>query len=116
MVKIDLSYLESIAGGDKIFIKEMLEMFNKSTIPEIINIEKFAAIKNWEKLGVVAHKIKAPLQMIGQTETYDLILELEKNAKNKINLDDVDHLIALIKIKMDEIKNEINKVILSLKK
>jgi len=113
MVKIDFSYLESIAGGDKIFIKEMLEMFNKSTIPEIINIEKFVANRKWKELGILAHKIKAPLQMIGQTETYDLILELEKMAKNKIYIDEIDQLVSIIKIKMEEIEKELTKIIVS---
>jgi len=111
MSKIDLSYLESIASGDKEFIKEMLELFYKSTYPEIENIEDLSNNKDWDKIVLIAHRIKAPLQILGQTDTYDMIINLEKNAKQRINLEQIDGLIKLIKKNMSEINSEIHNII-----
>ena len=111
MAKIDLSYLESIAVGDKFFIKEMLDLFIKSTFPEIETIEKLSIKKDWDKIGLIAHRIKAPVQILGQTETYNLILTLEKNAKDKINLEQINELISKIKTNMVDINTEVKKII-----
>lgn len=111
MTKIDLTYLESIASGDKNFIKEMLEMFSNSTYPEINNIELYQSNKNWEMLGKTAHKIKAPIQIIGQTETYNLILKLENNAKTKTNLEENIAVINKLKVNMLDINNAVKKII-----
>ena len=114
MAAIDLSYLDSIAGGDKDFIKEILELFTKSTLPEIQVLEDLSSISDWDKIVIVAHKIKAPVQILGQTETYNLIVALEENAKHKVHLDQIAGLIANIKTQVYEINAEAVKMASSL--
>jgi HPt (histidine-containing phosphotransfer) domain-containing protein len=111
MTKIDLSYIESIAAGDKVFVKEMLQMFNKSTYPEINNIEKQLSLKEWDLVAKLAHKIKAPIQILGQVETYDLVVIIEKSARDKANLEQINDQFAILKTKMNEIKDEVKKII-----
>jgi HPt (histidine-containing phosphotransfer) domain-containing protein len=114
MAKIDLSYLESIAAGDKDFIKEILGMFTKSTFPEIQVLENLSSNSEWDKLAAVAHRIKAPVQILGQIETYNLIVTLEVNAKQKANLEQIPELIATIKTQIYEINKEVEKMASSL--
>ena len=111
MVTIDLTYLESIATGDQVFVKEMLELFIKSTLPEIEAIENLSVNSEWDRISLIAHRIKAPVQILGQTETYDMILKLEEFAKNKTSNDQIDELILNIKKNMLEINSELERLI-----
>jgi HPt (histidine-containing phosphotransfer) domain-containing protein len=78
MFKIDLTYLESIAGGDQTFIHEMLNMLLSSTFTEMDAIKRHSAAAQWVELGNLAHKIKAPIQMLGVPLVSDLILQIEQ--------------------------------------
>ena len=111
---VDLSYLESIAAGDNAFIRQMLEMFNSSTLPEIEKIEYFYSKEEWAMLGIIAHKIKTPIQMLGQPDITDMINTLEINAKNKTDIDQMGQLIGEIKERLIGLNDEINKLILTM--
>ncbi|MES2779457.1 MAG: Hpt domain-containing protein, partial [Bacteroidota bacterium] len=83
MIQLDLTYLETISGGDQAFIKEMLSMFLTNTFPEIVELRTLAANGDWDKMATTAHKMKAPLQMLGVPAVSDLVLELEIMGKTK---------------------------------
>lgn len=93
---LDLSYLETISGGDKAFINEMLNMFLSSTFPEFENLQQYARQKAWAEVGSTAHKMKAPIQMLGVPEVSALILEIEMLGKHQKDLDKADEKIALL--------------------
>jgi HPt (histidine-containing phosphotransfer) domain-containing protein len=107
MSKIDLSYIESIAGGDKDFIKELLGMYLKSTPTELDNVELFLKNEDMLKLASTFHKIKAPVQMIGQPEIVELLVLLEKKCRAN-DKSDLPELIGNLKtqlLSLDELVN-----------
>lgn len=83
MIQLDLSYLETISGGDQSFIKEMLTMFLNNTFTEITELREHAVGGNWDKMGSTAHKMKAPLQMLGVPVVTNLVMELELMGKTQ---------------------------------
>lgn len=111
MIQLDLTYLETISGGDQSFIKEMLTMFLSSTFTEITELKEHAVAGNWEKMGSTAHKMKAPLQMLGVPVVSDLVLELELMGKTKqeteLAVQKVDALTGYIQ----QLETDIRKVI-----
>lgn len=102
-IKLDLSYLDSIAGGDQSFIKEMMEMFLRSTPAEMVRIEDFFKSGDLTMMSSAAHKIKAPVQMLGEKRTADLVLEIERIGKQNAGTDKLPELV-------DELRNRLVKL------
>jgi len=73
---IDLSYLNEISGGDQGFINEMLELFINSTATEAPLFKQHLAKLDYEAIGHLAHKMKAPIQMLGANNLFLLIRDL----------------------------------------
>ncbi|MFY8110023.1 MAG: Hpt domain-containing protein [Bacteroidia bacterium] len=97
---INLDYLKEISGGDQGFIKEMLELFVNSTATEADQFDALLASGNYEGIGHLAHKMKAPIQMLGANNLFLLIRDLEKFGKEQSNLEKVPGMVA-------EVKNQI---------
>jgi HPt (histidine-containing phosphotransfer) domain-containing protein len=83
MIKPDLAYLETISGGDKSFITSVLNLFLTNTYPELADLKELADTQQWKEMGSIAHKMKAPVQMLGVQSISDLIMELEKMGKEE---------------------------------
>ncbi|MES2558948.1 MAG: Hpt domain-containing protein [Bacteroidota bacterium] len=111
MIQLDLSYLETISGGDQAFIKEMLTMFLSSTFPEIEELREYAAKGEWDKLGTTAHKMKAPLQMLGAPIVSELVLELELMGKSKQHTNTAVQKVETLAGYILELETDIRKVI-----
>ena len=114
MTTVNLSYLESIAEGDHAFIKQILEMFNLSTLPEIEKIEDYYSKQEWAMVGMTAHKIKTPVQMLGQPDIANLIITLETNAKTKTDIDNMGNLIGELKERLIDLNSEVSTLIKTL--
>ena len=87
MFKIDLTYLENISAGDKAFVAEMLAMLQKNTLPEIEILKQLVNEKDWEKVRASAHKMKAPIEMLGIPEVSNIIMEIELQTKTQTSLE-----------------------------
>ena len=91
---IDLSYLNEISGGDNSFIKEMLELYVNTTATESALYKDLLSNGDYEGIGHLAHKMKAPIQMLGANDLFNLMRSLEKYGKEGSNLDQMPGLIA----------------------
>ncbi len=107
MSKLDLTYLTEISGGDKNFIREMLELFVVTTGSEAEQYDALLANSEYERLGSLAHKMKAPIQMLGANELFETIRKLETYGKERSNLDQIPVLIEKVKSEISLLKEEI---------
>jgi HPt (histidine-containing phosphotransfer) domain-containing protein len=89
MLKLDLTYLESISGSDKVFINEMLTLFITSTFPELEQLKHHANERSWDLMSSTAHKMKAPIQMLGIPEVSALIISIETLGKTNPSVMDI---------------------------
>jgi HPt (histidine-containing phosphotransfer) domain-containing protein len=94
---IDLTYLKEISGGDSSFIKEMLELYINTTATEAELYSELLANQDFEGIGHLAHKMKAPIQMLGANELFNLTRSLEQYGRDGSNLDQMPGLIERIK-------------------
>ncbi len=105
---IDLSYLNEISGGDSNFIKEMLELYVNTTAVEASQFTELLNNGDITGIGHLAHKMKAPIQMLGANELFNTIRQLEQIGKNGQGTSDVPGLIhkvqALVKESIEEIQ------------
>lgn len=89
---INPSQLETLAGGDKEFIKEMAEIFLEQIGEFVTNMRSFLNDKHWEKLAREAHTAKSSAMTFGMENTGTLLknIQLECEAGN---LDDVPKMV-----------------------
>lgn len=107
---IDLSYLKEISGGDNSFIKEMLELYVTTTAAEADLFSDLYQNNDLEGIGHLAHKMKAPIQMLGATDLFNAIRLLEKYGKDRSNLAEIPGLIDLVKQQISDSITEIEEI------
>jgi signal transduction histidine kinase/CheY-like chemotaxis protein/CHASE3 domain sensor protein len=100
---VQISELLRIAGNDKKFLVEMIELFIKAMEKGVLGIEK--AIENGKigKIAEHAHKMAAPVKHIGANRLYENIKLLEKLSKQSSPLTTIEPV-------FQEIKNEIKEL------
>ncbi|WP_319502089.1 Hpt domain-containing protein [uncultured Draconibacterium sp.] len=81
---IDPSQIESLAGGDTEFIKEMAEIFLEQINEFVTNMSSYLQEKDWEKLAREAHTAKSSAMTFGMEGTGTLLknIQLECEAGN----------------------------------
>src|SRR6187549_1478285 len=89
VVKIDLSYLEDIAGGSNDFIIEMIDMFLEQTPGYFNDIRQGILDKDWKKVSDIAHKVKPTLAFMGSNSAKETMAGIEMNSRNLENLDTI---------------------------
>ena len=86
---VDISYLKSLSEGNDGFVTEMLTIFLEDT-PVLIQQMKVALDKeDWKKVAQLAHKYRSPLALLGIKKIEDIMTDIEYNAKEKKNLQEI---------------------------
>ena len=87
MTNVDLSYLESVTDGDKVLIKELVDIF-KNQIPVYLSDFKDALDqKDVEELGRIAHKSKSSVAIMGMGVLANELDTFESESKEGVFLD-----------------------------
>ncbi|NEU08111.1 Hpt domain-containing protein [Flavihumibacter sp. R14] len=89
VVKVDLSYLEDIAGGSNDFIIEMIDMFLEQTPGYFNDIRQGILDKDWKKVSDIAHKVKPTLAFMGSNSAKETMAGIEMDSRNLVNLDTI---------------------------
>jgi len=105
--KIDLSYLEEVTGGSEEIIKEMLELFLMDTPAQISLIMKNCERKNWDVVRAEAHKLKPSFLYVGLSEAHKKLGELEANARNRVDLENMSEKINFVDSCFKEVYSEL---------
>jgi signal transduction histidine kinase/CheY-like chemotaxis protein/CHASE3 domain sensor protein/HPt (histidine-containing phosphotransfer) domain-containing protein len=93
-IPLELEKLYKLANNDKKFVREMLEMFARTTQQGMSEIYLNSLEKDWASVGELAHKIVAPCKHIGADE---LALFLKKIEELALNGGDEESLLDYIK-------------------
>jgi len=80
-VSIDLSYLNEMTRGDKIFAKDMIKIFLQELPIAMNRLDKALENKDWKKIGAIAHRIKVNFMMVGMKAQRENSLDIEKSIK-----------------------------------
>ncbi|OHX67904.1 Hpt domain-containing protein [Flammeovirga pacifica] len=106
--RIDLTYLETFAGGDKNFIKEMMERFLSDAPIQLTEIKQGIESKDWKVAYKSLHSFKSSVNFIAIQKIKDHVLSMEKMAKAEKDLDQLPQ-------EYDKLENEIQLLINELK-
>jgi HPt (histidine-containing phosphotransfer) domain-containing protein len=108
---IDLNYLNSISEDDEEFKKDMIETFLTSTPAYIDEMKSCLQIKDWKRIGDIAHSIKPSFSLMGMNENKDMLLKIEnygRNVKNTFELSGlINQLEKIIEKASLELKEEL---------
>lgn len=108
---IDLSYLENISGGDKTFMREMIETFITNTPQAINEMEKWSHQAEWHKVGQTAHRIKPSIGFMGLKELKPTVQLIETYGKEGKHTDQIPKLLKELSVKCRVAINELNQIL-----
>ena len=82
---INTTYLESVSGGDIEIMREIINIF-KAQIPEFLSEMKSLLVKeDYYNLGLLAHKAKSSIAIMGMDDLAVMLKEFEINARGNLN-------------------------------
>lgn len=110
----DLTLIYERANGDMQFLKEIIECYVLEMPVYINEMDEYLAAKDFMEISKQAHKMKAPIALMGALSLKELYSDIELGAKQKKNLDELAKQIAIAKdlcLKtVVELNNELKKL------
>jgi len=113
-MKIDLSYLREMAGGNKELVLEMISIFKNQVVEFSDGMEDLLQNKEYELLGKLAHKAKSSVSIMGLEALADQLKELELSARDGEKVDSYPKIVAAFKQETAEAVRELDQVIKNL--
>jgi HPt (histidine-containing phosphotransfer) domain-containing protein len=78
---INSEYLDSVSGGDPDLVNELVTMFKEQSREIYDEMNKLLAEKNFSMLGLLAHKAKSSVAIMGMNSLADMLKTFEHQAK-----------------------------------
>jgi HPt (histidine-containing phosphotransfer) domain-containing protein len=78
---INMEYLDSVSGGDPGIIKEIVIIFKEQSVEIYNEMRSLLASKNYTSLGLLAHKAKSSVAIMGMSEMANMLKTFELQAK-----------------------------------
>ncbi|MBK6983334.1 MAG: response regulator [Bacteroidetes bacterium] len=93
----DLTLIYERADGDMQFLKEIIECYIIEMPIYITEMDNCLASKDYEEIRKQAHKMKAPIALMGALSLKELYADIELGAKEQRNLDELTKQITIAK-------------------
>lgn len=78
---VNLEYLKSMSGDDPVIIKEMIDVFSGQIPTFVKEMQDYYVKEDWTNLGMLAHKAKSSVAIMGMDDLANMLKELELSAK-----------------------------------
>jgi HPt (histidine-containing phosphotransfer) domain-containing protein len=78
---INMEYLDSVAGGDPGIINELVSLFKEQSVEIHKEMQSLLAVKDYTSLGLLAHKAKSSVAIMGMAELAQMLKTFELQAK-----------------------------------
>jgi HPt (histidine-containing phosphotransfer) domain-containing protein len=78
---INTEYIESVSGGDKEIIRELVGIFKDQAIEFSEEMKSLQAAKDYTALGMLAHKAKSSVAILGMADLAVMLKTFELDAK-----------------------------------
>jgi HPt (histidine-containing phosphotransfer) domain-containing protein len=84
---INSEYLDSVSGGDTDVIREIVDIFREQVIEMFHEMKSHNADGKYISLGLLAHKAKSSVSIMGMNDLALMLKKLEIEAKEGRNAD-----------------------------
>jgi HPt (histidine-containing phosphotransfer) domain-containing protein len=81
---INMEYLDSISGGDHEIINEIVVLFKEQSVQIYNEMKSFLDAKNYTSLGLLAHKAKSSVAIMGMNDLAQMLKTFELQAREGI--------------------------------
>ncbi|MDQ1296458.1 MAG: two-component system, sensor histidine kinase [Bacteroidota bacterium] len=108
---INTEYLDSVSGGDNEIIREIVVMFGEQVIDTENQMKTLLAEKNYVSLGLLAHKAKSSVAIMGMSELAAMLKTLELQAKEGIETEKYESYINRFVFETGEAMKELNELL-----
>jgi HPt (histidine-containing phosphotransfer) domain-containing protein len=82
---INIEYLDSVSGGDLGITKEIVEMFREQVVEIYEEMRSLYDEKKYASLGLLAHKAKSSVAIMGMDDLATMLKTFELQAKEGQN-------------------------------
>jgi len=72
-----MEYLDSVSGGDPSIIKEIVSIFKEQSVEMYNEMKALIESKNYTALGLLAHKAKSSVAIMGLKDLADMLKTFE---------------------------------------
>lgn len=110
----DLSLIYERADGDMVFLKDIIECYILEMPGYIHEMNKFLTDKDYTGICKQAHKMKAPIALMGAVSLKELYADIETGARQQIDLKEISKQIEIAQKQcletVEELKLEFSKL------
>ncbi len=110
-MKIDLSYLKEMSGGDKDLIFEMIDIFKEQVDEFTRDMERYLSDKDFISLGKLAHKAKSSISIMGLHDLSNDLKTLENLAREGQKTEEYPALIEKFKKETNKAVKELDEIL-----
>ena len=87
---INSEYLNSVTGGEKGIMTEIINMFREQVVEFHSEMQKLLAEKQYTMLGMLAHKAKSSVAIMGMDSLALVLKQFELEAKEAKGIENYD--------------------------
>lgn len=113
---INTEYLDSVSGGDNEIVTEIVGIFREQVSEIYIEMQALLAEKKYSALGLLAHKVKSSVAIMGMNDLAIMFKTFELQAKEGKGTEEYGNYISRFRIETSEALKELDDLINSRKK
>jgi HPt (histidine-containing phosphotransfer) domain-containing protein len=91
---INTDYLDSVSAGDNEIIRDLVAMFREQVVEIQNEMKSLLARKDYHSLGLLAHKAKSSVLIMGMNDLGAILKTFELQAKEGIEADKYESYIS----------------------
>ena len=91
---INTDYLDSVSAGDNEIIREIVSIFREQVVEIQSEMKNLLAKKDYNALGLLAHKAKSSVMIMGMDDLGNMLKTFELQAKEGIETDKYESYIS----------------------
>ena len=112
---INTDYLESVSGGDNSVIVEIIDMFREQAVEMYNEMEKLLSMGSYHHLGLLAHKAKSSVAIMGMADLASMLKTFELEAKDGRNTENYEGYVRRFRDDTNEAIKELDDLIITKK-
>ena len=113
---INTEYLDSVSGGDSETTREIIEMFKEQSVEIYNDMKSYYHAKNYKSLGLLAHKAKSSVAIMGMNDLATMLKSFELQAREGIEPELYESYINRFKTETDAAATELDDLVKNLPK
>lgn len=111
-----MEYLDSVSGGDTGIIIEIVAIFRDQAVEISDEMRSLLAAKNYKSLGLLAHKAKSSVAIMGMNDLATMLKTFELQARDSIELQLYESYIERFSTETQEAIKELDDIVINRQK